>query len=66
MLGCHHLDASWGSQTLTVYMMLTKEQEYADAGQQYYEERYRRRVGANLARRAKDLGPQLVSVVNPV
>jgi transposase len=47
-----------------VYMMLTKGQEYTDAGQQYYEERYRQRVVANLARRAKDLGLQLVPVEN--
>jgi len=46
-------------------MMLTKGQEYTDAGQQYYEERYRQRVVANLARRAKDLGLQLVPVTNP-
>jgi len=49
-----------------VYMMLTKGQEYTDAGQQYYEERYRQRVVANLARRAKDLGLQLVPVSCPV
>jgi transposase len=48
-----------------VYMMLTKGQGYTDAGQQYYEERYRQRVVANLARRAKDLGLQLVPVENP-
>ena len=42
-----------------IYTMLTKGQEYADAGQDYFEERYRQRVLQNLAQRAKAMGMQL-------
>ena len=42
-----------------VYFMLTKGQAYVEAGQQYYEERYRERVVQNLTRRARDLGFEL-------
>jgi transposase len=45
-----------------IYFMLTKGQAYADAGQQYYEERYRERVVQNLTKRAQTLGFQLVPV----
>ncbi len=43
-----------------IYFMLTKGQDYVDAGQQYYEERYRERVVQNLSKRAQSLGFQLV------
>lgn len=42
-----------------IYAMLTKGQEYTDAGQDYFEERYRQRVLHNLAQRAKAMGMQL-------
>ena len=42
-----------------VYFMLTKGQAYVEAGQQYYEERYRERVMHNLTKRAHDLGFEL-------
>ena len=43
-----------------VYFMLTRGQAYVEAGQQYYEERYRERVVQNLTKRARTLGFQLV------
>lgn len=36
--------------------MLTKGEEYADQGQDYYEERYRARVLRQLSFRAQKLG----------
>ena len=45
-----------------IYAMLTKGEEYTDAGQDYFEERYRQRVLRNLAERAKKLGMQIVPV----
>ena len=36
--------------------MLTKDQEYTDLGQAYYDERYRRRVLHNLNLRVQQLG----------
>lgn len=47
-----------------VYFMLTKGQAYVEAGQQYYEERYRERVVQNLTRRARDLGFELAPVAS--
>ena len=44
-----------------IYMMLTKGEEYADQGQQYYEERYRQRVLHHLAQRAEKMGMKLVN-----
>jgi transposase len=38
------------------YNALRHGMDYADPGAAYYEERYRRRVLANLQRRAKALG----------
>jgi transposase len=43
-----------------IYFMLTKGQDYVDAGQQYYEDRYRERVVQNLSKRAQTLGFQLI------
>ena len=43
-----------------IYSMLKYGQEYVDAGQDYYESRYRERAHRNLARRAKELGYNLV------
>ncbi len=43
-----------------VYLMLTRGEEYVDQGQQYYEERYRERVVRGLAKKASELGLQLV------
>ncbi len=46
-----------------VYLLLTRGQEYVDQGQQYYEERYRERVVRGLAKKAADLGMQLIPAV---
>jgi transposase len=43
-----------------IYAMLTKGQEYVDAGQLYYEERYRERAVRQLQRRANKLGMLVV------
>ena len=43
--------------------MLTKDQEYTDLGQAYYDERYRQRVLHNLNRRTQKLGLTLVPTV---
>ena len=48
-----------------VYLMLTRGEEYVDQGQQYYEERYRERVVRGLAKKAADLGMQLVPAAVP-
>jgi transposase len=44
-----------------VYAMLTGGSSYVDAGQEYYEERYRARVVQNLKRKALEMGFELVS-----
>lgn len=44
-----------------IYTMLTKGEEYADQGQEYYEERYRASVLRNLAKRAEKMGMTLVA-----
>ena len=48
-----------------IYAMLTKGEEYTDAGQDYFEERYRQRVLRNLTERARKLGMQIVPVTQP-
>jgi transposase len=45
-----------------VYAMLTHGTAYVDAGQEYYEERYRSRVVQNLKRKAHGLGFELVTL----
>ena len=45
-----------------VYMMLKQGMAYVDAGQEYYEKRYRGRVVQNLKRRAQELGFELVAM----
>lgn len=50
-----------------IYAMLTKGEEYADMGQQYFEDRYRERVVRQLRQRAAKLGMTLVPTLpNPV
>jgi len=44
-----------------IYMMLTRGEEYTDRGQQYYEDRFRERVVRQLAKRARELGMELVA-----
>lgn len=44
-----------------IYAMLTRGEEYADQGQDYYEERYRQRVLLNLSRR-QQLGMKVVAI----
>jgi hypothetical protein len=43
-----------------VYSMLKHGSAYVDAGQDYYEERYRSRVVQNLKRKAQEFGYQLI------
>ena len=45
-----------------VYTMLKHGTVYVDAGQEYYEERYRTRVVQNLKRKAQELGFPLVEI----
>jgi transposase len=45
-----------------VYSMLKHGTDFADAGQEQYEERYRSRVVQNLKRRAQELEYKLVSI----
>lgn len=42
------------------YFMLKDRKTYQDPGQNYYEQKYRERVIANLKRKAKELGLELV------
>ena len=48
-----------------IYTMLTKGEEYVDQGQEYYEERYQKRVLRQLTRRAEKMGMVLVPVEKP-
>ena len=48
-----------------VYAMLTKGEEYTNAGQDCFEERYRKRVLRKLIERAKMLGMQIVTASRP-
>ena len=48
-----------------IYVMLTKGQEYADQGQQYYEDRYRERVVRQLTKRANELGLTVTAAPQP-
>ena len=45
-----------------VYSMLKHGTQYVDAGQDYYQRQYKRRVINNLAKRAKQLGYRLVEL----
>ena len=45
-----------------IYAMLTKGEEYTDAGQAYFEERYRERALRSLRQRAQQMGMQIVPV----
>lgn len=47
-----------------VYTILKHGYEYVDAGQEYYEERYRSRVIQNLRRKAQDMGFDLIALPN--
>jgi len=42
--------------------MLKHGTDYVDIGQDYYEERYRKRVIQNLKRKAQELGFELVQI----
>lgn len=45
-----------------VYAILKHGSAYVDAGQDYYEERYRSRVVQNLKRKAQELGYKLIEI----
>lgn len=45
-----------------VYTMLKQGAAYVDAGQEYYEKRYRSRVIQNMKRKAQELGFELVAI----
>ncbi|MFN3809600.1 MAG: hypothetical protein ACK4S6_03185 [Roseateles asaccharophilus] len=49
-----------------VYAMPSKGEEYTDAGQDYFEERYRERVLRKLTERAEKLGMRIVPAPQPV
>jgi transposase len=49
-----------------IYAMLAQGTAYVDAGQDYYEQRYRTRVIQNLKRRAQQLGFELVTIQGTV
>ena len=48
-----------------IYAMLTKEEQYTDAGQEYFEERYRERVLRNLRQRVQQMGMQIAPATSP-
>ena len=48
-----------------IYSMLKHGTQYVDAGQDYYEQRYRTRVVENLKKRALELGFTLVKTTLP-
>ena len=48
-----------------VYAILKHGTAYVDAGQDYYEERYRNRVVQNLKRKAQEFGYQLIHIAGP-
>lgn len=48
-----------------IYTMLTKGEEYTDKGQDYYEERYQKRVVRQLTLRAEKMGFALVPAEKP-
>jgi hypothetical protein len=48
--------------TRLTYAMLTKGKEYTDAGQDYFEERYRERVLRNLTERGKKLRLKMILI----
>jgi transposase len=45
-----------------IYTLMTKGEEYVDQGQAQYEERYRQRVVKTLAKKAGQLGLQLIPI----
>jgi transposase len=47
------------------YTIRTKDQEYTDQGQDYYEARHRERVLRALSLRAAKMGMQIVPVAQP-
>jgi len=69
VLGFHHLATGKnpGAHKLArlIYTMLIKGEEYADQGQDYYEERYRERVLRALSQRAAKLGMKMVAIEQP-
>jgi len=65
---CHRLGPAKGivatahKLALLVYRMLKFGRQYVDIGQEKYEQQYKERTFKHLARRARDLGFQLVPV----
>jgi transposase len=45
-----------------IYAMLTKGTAYVDAGQEYYEQRYRSKIVQNLKRKAQKFGFELIAI----
>jgi hypothetical protein len=62
--GAHAVTAVARKLAIIVYHMLKERRPYKDQGATYYEEKYRERVVANLRRRAKELGLELVPVAS--
>ncbi|MEO8132762.1 MAG: hypothetical protein ABI831_02105 [Betaproteobacteria bacterium] len=68
---CSHMDkpkaitAAAHKLARLIYIMLTKDTEYTDQGQDYYQERYRQRVLHALTKRAAKLGLKIVPIEQP-
>lgn len=62
--GAHAVTAMARKLAIIVYHMLKERRPYKDQGAAYYEEQYRQRVVANLRRRAKELGLDLVPLAS--
>jgi transposase len=58
--GAHAVTAVARKLAIIVYHMLKDRRPYKDQGATYYEEKYRERMVANIRRRAKELGLELV------
>jgi len=63
--GPHAVTAVARKLAIIVYHMLKEGRPYKDQGAAYYEEKYRQRVVANLRRRARELGLDLIPAALP-
>jgi hypothetical protein len=45
-----------------IYRMLKYGEEYVERGADYYEQRYKKRIVKNIAKKAKELGFQLLEL----
>ena len=61
-LRCKALEVQIINIARIFYNMLKYGTEYVDLGQEYYEQRYQDRMVANLKRKAKQFGFELVNI----